>query len=110
MKILVTGANGLVGQHLLKMLLEETDHEILATGRGEQRTPFQNGRLAYHSLDICDGVAVHKLMENTRPDYVVHCAALTLADECEQNEIACWNVNVTATRFLLDAAKKTGSA
>ncbi len=109
MKILITGANGFLGQHLIKRLLDETTHLIIATGKGEQRTPFQSTSLEYVSLDLCDGVAVHHLMDMLRPDLVVHCAAMTQADECEVNEIDCWNINVTATRFLLDAAKKIGA-
>ena len=109
MKILITGANGFLGQHLIKKLLDETTHLILATGKGEQRTPFQNTSLEYVSLDLCDGVAVHHLMEMLHPDLVIHCAALTQADECELNEVSCWNINVTATRFLIDAAKKIGA-
>ena len=109
MKILVTGANGFLGQHLVKMLLDETSNLIIATGKGDQRTPFQNTSLEYVSLDICDGVAVHHLLEMIHPELVIHCAALTQADECELNEIPCWNINVTATRFLLDASKKIGA-
>lgn len=109
MKILITGANGFLGQHLVKRLLEETTHLIIATGKGEQRTPFQSTSLEYVPLDLCDGVAVHHLMDMLRPDLVVHCAAMTQADECELNEVACWNINVTATRFLIDAAKKIGA-
>ena len=36
MKILVTGANGLLGQTVVKLLLEK-QYEVIATGRGEQR-------------------------------------------------------------------------
>jgi dTDP-4-dehydrorhamnose reductase len=109
MKILVTGANGLVGQHLIKMLLEETANTIIATGKGEQRIPLQDARMKWFPLDICDGVAVHQLMEEQRPEVVVHAAALTQADECEIHEVRCWNTNVTATRFFVDAALKIGA-
>ncbi len=106
MKILVTGANGLLGQHLVDLLLKSTKHTVVATGKGMQRTAFKDERLTYIPLDICDGVAVHSLMEQVQPGVVLHCAALTQADECELNEVKCWDVNVTATRFLVDAAKK----
>ncbi|MEO6228520.1 MAG: SDR family oxidoreductase [Ferruginibacter sp.] len=106
MKILVTGANGLLGQHLIDLLLKTSNYIIVATGKGVQRTAFKNDRLIYLPLDICDGVAVHSLMEQVKPDCIIHCAALTQADECELNEVKCWDVNVTATRFLVDAAKK----
>lgn len=106
MKILVTGANGLVGQHLIDLLLKTSNYTIVATGQGVQRTAFKDDRLTYMPHDICDGVAVHGLMEQVQPDCIIHCAALTQADECELNEVKCWDVNVTATRFLIDAAKK----
>lgn len=106
MKILITGANGLLGQHLVKLLLDTTAHDIIATGKGEPRYIVQDSRLHYYALDITDGMAVHLLFEKLLPDTIVHCAALTQADECELNPIKAWEINVTATRFIVDAAKK----
>ena len=109
MKILLTGANGLLGQHLLKLMLDTTGYDIIATGKGDQRTNFSDGKFQYIPLDICDGVAVHQLVEKMEPGIIIHAAALTNADDCELNQIGCWNVNVTATRFLTDAAKKVNA-
>ncbi|MEO6718816.1 MAG: SDR family oxidoreductase [Ferruginibacter sp.] len=106
MKILVTGSNGLLGQHLLKLLLDTTAHDIIATGKGDQRISMTGDRIKYTALDIRDGVAVHEFIENATPDIIIHAAALTKVDECELDHIECWNTNVTATRFLTDAAKK----
>jgi len=106
MKILITGANGLLGQHLVKLLLDTTAHDIIATGKGDPRYVVQNSRLHYYALDITDGMAVHSLFEKLLPDTIVHCAALTQADECELNPIKAWEINVTATRFIVEAAKK----
>ena len=106
MKILITGANGLLGQHLVKLLLDTTAHDIIATGKGDPRYVVQNSRLHYYALDITEGMAVHLLFEKLLPDTIVHCAALTQADECELNPIKAWEINVTATRFIVDAAKK----
>lgn len=107
MKILVTGSNGLLGQHLIKLLIETTAHTVVATGRGASRLPFEVSDLFdYFPLDITDGIAVNDFILAHEPELIIHAAAMTQPDECEQNEIACWNVNVTATRFLLDAAQK----
>jgi dTDP-4-dehydrorhamnose reductase len=106
MKILITGANGLLGQHLVKLILDSTSHEIMATSKREPRLVIQDSRIHYYSLDITDGMAVNLLLEKLRPDTIIHCAALTQVDECEQNPIKAWEINVTATRFLVEAAKQ----
>src|SRR5882757_3484496 len=106
MKILITGANGLVGQHLIKLLLDKTDAAIIATGKGENRLPFAvNDRFQYFSQDITDGVAATVFYAEQQPNVVVHAAAMTQADVCEENQVACWNINVTATRFLIEAVR-----
>jgi dTDP-4-dehydrorhamnose reductase len=107
MKILVTGANGLLGQHLVKLLLEQTNDTIIATGKGESRLPFTAAnRLHYFSLDIRDAVTATDFYLKQRPDIIVHAAALTQVDEGELNKVRCWDTNVTATRFLIEAAKQ----
>jgi dTDP-4-dehydrorhamnose reductase len=109
MKILITGANGLLGQHLIKELLHKP-YTIIATSKGESRLPFsENHQYSYHELDVTDGPHVNLFINRIRPDVIIHAAAMTQVDTCELNKIDCWNLNVTATRFLLDAAKETGS-
>ena len=111
MKVLITGANGLLGQHLVKLLIESTNYMITATGKGVSRLPFNSSnRFNYVSLDITNGVEVAAFIARDRPDIIIHTAAITQVDECEQNPIHCWNTNVTATRFLLGAAEIAGAA
>ncbi len=106
MKILVTGANGLLGQHLIQLLLTATDWQVIGTGAGPCRLPFsQNSRFTYHELDITDGVAAADFYLHAQPGIIIHAAAKTQVDDCELNPVHCWNTNVTATRFLVEAAK-----
>lgn len=106
MKILLTGTNGFLGQHLVALLLQKTAHYITATGKGINRLAFlTDERLQYHSLDITDAVAVNSFFKQEEPDIIIHAAAITQVDYCEKNKTICWNTNVTATRFLIDAAK-----
>ena len=105
-RLLITGSNGLLGQHLIKMLIETTSHQVIATGRGVNRLPFTlSNNYQYFSLDITDGIAVNNFLNEYKPDVIIHAAAMTQPDPCELNEIACWDVNVTATRFLVTAAE-----
>lgn len=109
MKILVTGANGLLGQELLDQLLQK-NYEIVAVSKGQSRLqPSLSQKVSYHELDITDGIACQQLITELRPDVIIHAAAMTQVDECELNKIDCYNVNVTATRFLIEAAKEVRS-
>lgn len=106
-KILVTGSNGLLGQHLIKLLLDKPVYDIIASGRGVTRIPFETSeKYRYFPLELTDGLAVDNFLMHHQPDIIVHTAALTQADYCEENQVDCWNTNVTATRFLINAAQK----
>jgi dTDP-4-dehydrorhamnose reductase len=86
-------------------LLLHTNIQVLATGKGEPRLPFQvSAKYQYESLDITDGVLVNTFLKMHQPNVIIHAAAMTQPDPCELDPIGCWLVNVTATRFLLDAA------
>jgi GDP-L-fucose synthase len=61
MRVLLTGARGMLGQHVLKSL-EADGHEIFAPSRSE--------------LDLTDSTATLKYIEENQPDAVVHCAAV----------------------------------
>lgn len=110
MKIAVTGANGLLGQHLIQLLLQATDWEVIAIGKGDCRLPvIPSKRFTYHSLDITDGVTATDYYLSLRPNIIIHAAAHTQVDYCEENPVSCWDTNVTATRFLVAAAQNFSS-
>ena len=105
MKILVTGANGLLGQHLTKQLLEK-GYTVIATGKGDARIQFKEWehQYLYYPLDITDANAVQLIMSTVQPEVVVHAAAMTQVDECELHPEKCERVNVTGTsQILVDA-------
>lgn len=106
MKVLVTGANGLLGQELIALLLQKK-HQVIATSKGPSRIqPEFAKNITYRDLDITDGLAIQQVLGETRPDVIIHAAAMTQVDDCELNKITCYNINVTATRFLVEAAKE----
>lgn len=102
-KILVTGANGLVGQHLVQMLLEN-GFPVIATGKGPARFDIDRSALQYINADICDPFALQTIIEQEKPEIIIHSAAMSQVDDCELRQNEAHSVNVEATaRLLLDA-------
>jgi dTDP-4-dehydrorhamnose reductase len=105
MKVMVTGANGLLGQHLVLQLLEK-NYQVFATGRGGERLSFAGfDNYAYHEMDIADGNSVSRVMNVIKPGVVVHAAAMTQVDDCELNPQQCERINVQGTANVLMEAE-----
>lgn len=103
--ILVTGANGLLGQNVIKQLEKKNEYRIVGAGRGECR--FNKAeKTIYQSVDLTDQIQVESLFEEFKPKYVIHTAAMTNVDQCEQDKEGCLAANVKATRYIVDQAKK----
>ncbi|MFZ1332204.1 MAG: SDR family oxidoreductase, partial [Flavobacteriales bacterium] len=108
MKILITGSNGLLGQKLIVALRNDPEVTLIATSRGEDRTP--NALVdQYRKLDVTDKGEVDAVFDAVRPDTVIHTAAMTNVDACELDPEACNLQNITATEHLIAAAKKHGT-
>jgi len=109
MKVLITGANGLLGQHLTKLLLDK-NYQVVATGRGESRLPFEpSGNYSYQSMDIANAFDTYAVMNREKPDVVVHAAAMTQVDECELQPEQCDRINVQGTAQILTDAETFSS-
>ncbi len=109
MKILITGANGLLGQKLVKLILDKNQDELVATARGANRLPYDASLYTYISLDITDQSSVAEVIEQARPDVVIHTAAMTNVDQCETEREACLELNVNATQYLISACEANGA-
>ncbi|HEY0898961.1 MAG TPA: SDR family oxidoreductase [Sphingobacteriaceae bacterium] len=103
-KILVTGSNGLLGQKITERVLKQKDVELIATSRGGNRYPVKAGYV-YEDLDICDQARIREVLTKHRPDSVIHTAAMTNVDACEQDKEECYRLNVEAVGFLVSACK-----
>lgn len=111
MKYLITGSNGLLGQHLVALLKKDPSGEksLLATARGCNRLKDKTG-YQYASLDITDEGQVQAVVNEFAPDVIIHGAAMTQVDDCETKKGHCWDVNVRATEYLIRAAQTAGAS
>lgn len=105
MRILVTGSNGLLGQKLISLLSAKNDVELLATSKGENRVTNQIG-YQYESLDITNSKEIYNVFNRFRPEVVINTAAMTNVDACESNKELCWDLNVNAVKYLIEASKE----
>lgn len=103
-KILITGANGLLGQKLVEQLVSSNTWEVIATGRGPCR--LSGTGYTYQVLDIENQQEVDDTLSRIRPEVIIHGAAMTNVDECEKNQEACYRANVLATKYLVAAAEQ----
>lgn len=108
LKILVTGSNGLLGQKIVHALREDRQSDLIATSLGPNRISSTDG-YKYHEMDITDRDQVMKTIDQFKPDAVINTAAMTNVDACEADRETCWERNVTAVEYLIEACEKTGS-
>lgn len=94
MRVLVTGARGMLGTDVCDVLAEE--HEV----RGADIEDF----------DITDAEATRAAVADHRPDTVIHCAAWTDVDGCEREPGRAFAVNARGTWNLAAAAAEVGAA
>lgn len=102
MKILVTGSNGLLGQKLVHKLSKDASVELVATARGENRLHWQEG-YEYRSMDISDLSNVLSVVSEVKPEVIIHTAAMTHVDQCEDDKEGCEKLNVEAVQYLIAA-------
>jgi dTDP-4-dehydrorhamnose reductase len=103
-RILITGANGLLGQKLIDLYLNKPEKEILATGIGVCRHP-KKGSFQYKSMDISNLEDVNRVFDEFKPNTVIHTAAMTNVDACELNKVECDRLNVQAVHNIVSASK-----
>jgi dTDP-4-dehydrorhamnose reductase len=88
-KVLVTGAGGMVGREVLEAL---APHDVIG--------------VEHARLDVTDRDAVLSVVASVNPDAIVHCAAMTAVDRCESEPDHAFLVNAMGTRFVMEAARR----
>ena len=106
MKILLTGSNGLLGQKLVALLRRQPDVALVATSRGINKLAGLYPDVRFIELDVSDAAQVQQVLAREQPTHLIHTAAMTNVDECELNHEACWQHNVTAVEYLVQACAR----
>lgn len=104
MKILITGANGLLGYKLVQLLSKQSNIKAIATGR--RMITDLPSNVSFNELDISDLIQTENLISQLKPDVIINTAAMTQVDQCETDREACWKANVTGVENLIAACTK----
>ncbi len=98
MRIVLTGASGQLGAYLVAALAT-TPHELVLWSGSQKGT--RAGR-ALVRVDLNDAAALRNALEKTRPDAIVHAAAISKPTSVFEQRERAWRVNVEATRGIAD--------
>jgi dTDP-4-dehydrorhamnose reductase len=93
MRILLTGARGQLGTDIAARLPERD--EVVSVDLPE--------------FDLTDRDTALGVVTQFQPDVILHCAAFTAVDLCEEQAEAAWRANALATRFIADGARRVGA-
>ena len=103
--ILVTGASGLLGSKVVSRALEINYQVAGISYRHSWRAPGANA----YNLDLRDFAATRRLVESLKPSSIIHCAAATNVDWCEENPVEADRLNVQVPLFLAQLAAELGA-
>ncbi|MBS6157278.1 MAG: NAD(P)-dependent oxidoreductase, partial [Sutterella sp.] len=92
MKVLITGADGMLGRTL--------QHEL----QGVEVIPTN-----HKTADITDAAAFDRCLALHKPDVVIHCAAMTAVDRCETEIDQAYRINAVGTENVASACYRHGA-
>ncbi|KXK13093.1 MAG: putative dTDP-4-dehydrorhamnose reductase [Chloroflexi bacterium OLB14] len=99
MKLLIPGVSGLLGINLAQETMSE--YEVVGIERGKlQNAPFD----VIHQ-DLSDALAIEKILDSQKPNYVINCVALANLEDCEDNPDLAKQMNIDLPRQIARACK-----
>lgn len=104
MRIIITGSNGVLGQKLVAYCLANR-LTFVATSKGLNRNPNCPDYL-YLSMDICNKLEINQVFDTLYPTHILHAAAISDIDFCENHPDLCHQVNVEGTALLFRACQQ----
>jgi GDP-4-dehydro-6-deoxy-D-mannose reductase len=105
-RILITGATGFVGGHLIEHLRAEGGHDLVGISRHPANTSTHGIRFV--TAELLDRPVVETVLRDVRPNWVFHLAGYASPGRSYREPDACWADNLAATRSLYDAVGNTG--
>jgi len=96
-KILITGANGLVGQAMCR-LLQKKNIKFIGSVKNISESSFS---FDVTEMNISCKYSCDHVLNKLSPDIIINTAAFTNVDQCEINKEECWKVNVVGVENIV---------
>lgn len=107
--VMITGATGFTGSHLLD-LLGETEPAWTLHGTRRQRSDMSNvahlEHVNWHNTDLTDFESVDEVVKAVKPDIIFHLGARSFVPESWSSPVAVWNANTVSTINVLEAVRR----
>lgn len=107
MKVLIIGAAGFVGGHLIDLLSRQPDIEIYGSKLKTERLAEVGSGIVAVDMDILCKDEVSVLIGSICPDYIIHLAALSSVSYSWKEPALTFDLNVIGTINLLEAVRKS---
>jgi dTDP-4-dehydrorhamnose reductase len=101
-RILVIGANGMLGQRIIHFFSTSENTRLL--GCSFEPDPCFNN-IDYKSCDITKREAIKDIVLDFYPDYIINAAGFTNVDLCETEREMAWKINVKGVEYLSEASR-----
>jgi GDP-4-dehydro-6-deoxy-D-mannose reductase len=105
--VLVTGAAGFAGSHLLD-LLAGAGPDVIAWHRPGRASPPARKGVTWQAVDIVDAEAVKRAIADAKPKAVYHCAGAAHVGKSWEQTTSTFEINVRGTHNLLEALRHAG--
>lgn len=113
-KVLITGITGFVGSHLTDYLLDNFGEGLQIHGASNSAhhahlsDPQKYSKVVFHHLSLEDTPALIELLNEVRPHYIFHLAALSHVGPSISNPAETLNTNLNISLSLFEAVRKAG--
>jgi len=106
LKVLIIGAAGFVGGHLMKHLCVDCGYQVCVTKLENEKINVDDNNISVYNLDILDSKAVSELLSLIKPDHIYHLAAQSSVRLSWDKPQLTTDINIKGTINVLEAVRE----